>query len=184
MCSVDGDIIDPERPEHEEYLAAFKRSMIEKLRTSIDRDLARDPDGGKGYVFLLLHLSLLKKFTSINRKRKTVQVSFITLALCVQHIKNLRHNFMKFFSLSRMAQYVKILLCVGWKNIVIHNSIICGTKGISMEARMNFLAHAFVLLLVEMEMGNFNTSFSLKFLIKKLYKFVQYEKLVSNIFYF
>lgn len=53
MYSVDGnngDIIDPERPEHEEYLAAFKRSMIEKLRTSIDRDLARDPDGGKGYV--------------------------------------------------------------------------------------------------------------------------------------
>lgn len=55
--SVDGnncDIIDPERPEHEEYLAAFKRSMIEKLRTSIDKDLARDPDGGKGYVLSFL----------------------------------------------------------------------------------------------------------------------------------
>lgn len=37
-----------------------------------------------------------------------------------------------------------------------------------MEARMNFLAHAFVLLQVEMEMGNFITSFSLIFLIKKL----------------
>lgn len=44
-----GDMIDAERHEHEEYLAAFKRSMIEKLRTSIDKDLAHDPDGGKGY---------------------------------------------------------------------------------------------------------------------------------------
>lgn len=47
-CRVDGnngDCIDPERPEHEEYLAAFKRTMIEKLRVCIDRDLAHDPDG-------------------------------------------------------------------------------------------------------------------------------------------
>lgn len=43
-----GECIDPERHEHEEYLAAFKRTMIEKLRICIERDLKHDPDGGKG----------------------------------------------------------------------------------------------------------------------------------------
>lgn len=136
MYSVDGnngDIIDPERPEHEEYLAAFKRSMIEKLRTSIDRDLARDPDGGKGYVLSFLYISLLKKFTFINRKRKTVQVSFIIhpfVCLCsfATH-KNFTTHFMKISSLLQMAQYVKIL-SRGMMHgiIVIHNSIKCEQK--------------------------------------------------------
>lgn len=51
--------VDPETHEsHEEYLAAFKRILIEKLRQCIDKSLSLDPDGGKG-------------------KRKTVQVSFM-----------------------------------------------------------------------------------------------------------
>jgi hypothetical protein len=51
--------VDPETHEsHEEYLAAFKRTLIEKLRVHIDKGLSHDPDGGKG-------------------KRKTVQVSFM-----------------------------------------------------------------------------------------------------------
>lgn len=86
-----GEYIDPERHEHEEYLAAFKRTMIEKLRICIDGDLARDPDGGKGYVKCIYVLCLLLKnfFTSI-RKRKTVQVSFITpLSHILCCIKNL-----------------------------------------------------------------------------------------------
>lgn len=53
------DSVDPETHEsHEEYLAAFKRTLIEKLRVCIDKGLSQDPDGGKG-------------------KRKTVQVSFM-----------------------------------------------------------------------------------------------------------
>lgn len=49
--------VDPETHDaHEEYLAAFKRTLIEKLRECIDTSLKQDPDGGKG-------------------KRKTVQVS-------------------------------------------------------------------------------------------------------------
>lgn len=52
------EAVDPETHEpHEEYLAAFKRTMIEKLRGCIDNSLATDPDGGKG-------------------KRKTVQVMY------------------------------------------------------------------------------------------------------------
>lgn len=48
--------VDPETHEpHEEYLAAFKRTLIEKLQQCIDNSLSNDPDGGKG-------------------KRKTVQV--------------------------------------------------------------------------------------------------------------
>lgn len=51
--------VDPETHEsHEEYLAAFKRTLIEKLRHCIDKGLSHDPDGGKG-------------------KKKTVQVSFM-----------------------------------------------------------------------------------------------------------
>jgi hypothetical protein len=45
---IDGNV-DPEGNEaHEEYLAAFKRTLIEKLRVSIDKSLKHDPDGGKG----------------------------------------------------------------------------------------------------------------------------------------
>jgi len=43
------DYVDPEgHDSHEEYLAAFKRTLIEKLRVCIDKDLKYDPDGGKG----------------------------------------------------------------------------------------------------------------------------------------
>lgn len=45
---VDSDFIDPDRESHEEYLASFKRTLIEKLRNSIDTSLSSDPDGGKG----------------------------------------------------------------------------------------------------------------------------------------
>lgn len=63
--------VDPETHDsHEEYLAAFKRTLIEKLRHCIDKGLSHDPDGGKG-------------------KKKTVQVSvmlhkkFMIGILCV-----------------------------------------------------------------------------------------------------
>lgn len=57
------DSVDPETHDsHEEYLAAFKRILIEKLRQCIDKSLANDPDGGKG-------------------KRKTVQVRFVSCTL-------------------------------------------------------------------------------------------------------
>lgn len=49
------DNLDPEgHDSHEEYLAAFKRTLIEKLRVCIDKDLKYDPDGGKGYVCFML----------------------------------------------------------------------------------------------------------------------------------
>jgi NACHT domain- and WD repeat-containing protein len=45
-----GGNVDPEdHDSHEEYLAAFKRTIIEKLRVCIDKSLSIDPDGGKGY---------------------------------------------------------------------------------------------------------------------------------------
>lgn len=51
------EYVDPESHDvHEEYLASFKRTLIEKLRQCIDKSLAHDTDAGKG-------------------KRKTVQVS-------------------------------------------------------------------------------------------------------------
>lgn len=51
VCRVEyckSDSVDPETHEsHEEYLAAFKRTLIEKLRQCIDNSLTNDPDGGK-----------------------------------------------------------------------------------------------------------------------------------------
>lgn len=46
-CNSTG--VDPDNHDsHEEYLAAFKRNLIEKLLNCIERDLKFDPDGGKG----------------------------------------------------------------------------------------------------------------------------------------
>ncbi|XP_055702272.1 protein qui-1 [Phlebotomus papatasi] len=40
--------IDPDTESHEDYLAVFKTTIIEKLRTTIDRSLINDPDCIKG----------------------------------------------------------------------------------------------------------------------------------------
>uniref|UniRef100_A0A182J649 WD_REPEATS_REGION domain-containing protein n=1 Tax=Anopheles atroparvus TaxID=41427 RepID=A0A182J649_ANOAO len=40
--------IDPERECHDLYLTGFKNKMFEMMKSSIDQDLARDPNGGKG----------------------------------------------------------------------------------------------------------------------------------------
>lgn len=59
IFSIDwtGEIeLDPEKESHEEYLALFKRTLIQKLIESFDESLKNDPDGGKG-------------------KKKTVQVN-------------------------------------------------------------------------------------------------------------
>ena len=69
LCSVEwygSDLIDPENESHEEYLASFKRTMIENLRQSIDASMAIDPDG-KG-------------------KKKTVQVRIRQLLSINYHI--------------------------------------------------------------------------------------------------
>lgn len=40
--------IDPDCENHEDYLGEFKSMLMTKLRNSIDRDLANDPDCIKG----------------------------------------------------------------------------------------------------------------------------------------
>lgn len=50
--------IDPELECHDLYLTSFKNKMFEMMKASIDQDLAKDPNGGKG-------------------RKKTVQVSWL-----------------------------------------------------------------------------------------------------------
>ncbi|XP_058122559.1 protein qui-1 [Anopheles ziemanni] len=40
--------IDPERECHDLYLVGFKNKMFEMMKSAIDQDLAKDPNGGKG----------------------------------------------------------------------------------------------------------------------------------------
>ncbi|KFB46917.1 AGAP004827-PA-like protein [Anopheles sinensis] len=40
--------IDPERECHDLYLTGFKNKMFEMMKSAIDQDLAKDPNGGKG----------------------------------------------------------------------------------------------------------------------------------------
>ncbi|KAG5678699.1 hypothetical protein PVAND_008347 [Polypedilum vanderplanki] len=86
------DNVDPEGNEaHEEYLAAFKRSLIEKLRVSIDKDLKYDPDGGKG-------------------KRKTVQEIFyehsVHLAFLNEHLMS--KSFISSAVPEKMENHIKL----------------------------------------------------------------------------
>uniref|UniRef100_A0A1L8DGI8 Putative wd40-repeat-containing subunit of the 18s rrna processing complex n=1 Tax=Nyssomyia neivai TaxID=330878 RepID=A0A1L8DGI8_9DIPT len=48
--TVEGEAaeIDPDKESHEDYLAVFKTTIIEKLRVTIDRNLINDPDCIKG----------------------------------------------------------------------------------------------------------------------------------------
>jgi hypothetical protein len=67
--------VDPETHEsHEEYLAAFKRTLIEKLRHCIDEGLSHDPDGGKGkkktvQVRFMMHIKFMDGFMCYLRAR-------------------------------------------------------------------------------------------------------------------
>ncbi|XP_049297951.1 protein qui-1 isoform X1 [Anopheles funestus] len=85
--------IDPELECHDLYLSGFKNKMFEMMKASIDQDLAKDPNGGKGrkktvqeifhehsthLMYLNEHLSANKYISSKvpERIRQNVQMNF------------------------------------------------------------------------------------------------------------
>uniref|UniRef100_A0A182UMK7 WD_REPEATS_REGION domain-containing protein n=1 Tax=Anopheles merus TaxID=30066 RepID=A0A182UMK7_ANOME len=85
--------IDPELERHDLYLTSFKNKMFEMMKASIDQDLAKDPNGGKGrkktvqeifhehsthLMYLNEHLSANKYISSKvpERIKQNVQMNF------------------------------------------------------------------------------------------------------------
>uniref|UniRef100_A0A6E8VK53 NWD1/2-like winged helix-turn-helix domain-containing protein n=1 Tax=Anopheles coluzzii TaxID=1518534 RepID=A0A6E8VK53_ANOCL len=85
--------IDPEHECHDLYLTSFKNKMFEMMKASIDQDLAKDPNGGKGrkktvqeifhehsthLMYLNEHLSANKYISSKvpERIKQNVQMNF------------------------------------------------------------------------------------------------------------
>uniref|UniRef100_A0A182TG06 WD_REPEATS_REGION domain-containing protein n=1 Tax=Anopheles melas TaxID=34690 RepID=A0A182TG06_9DIPT len=70
--------IDPELECHDLYLTSFKNKMFEMMKASIDQDLAKDPNGGKGRKKTVQHLSANKYISSKvpERIKQNVQMNF------------------------------------------------------------------------------------------------------------